>query len=1007
MKTAFSFLFVFCFLLPYSSTQAAQKHKPLKAKTVIKESWSHDDLMAYLKDHPEKMDLEAVSTIRAQNSNFSEADKMLLYAKYLNGLRGGSFHHYYHFWTFFHSDVSKSNQAEMAAEIIREKTKNFNEHSREIDFDSCSYFLPYLIDGAKEWYLPGTNRNATIDSARSMMLWGVVKLMERNTGWLFAHVGNFSFSKDLMAECDSFRHYSIPYLYDSNPELTAKMSKERTEHFMYSPAMNAQPLGAALNIYQLVLNYYSSDTSLRDRMVLADLMRLQFVNTSFSGPNSKTAWREAIQRLLVHNGTNSSSTLVAAQLATYLFRLSKENESPEQGSAASWYRFQAYHTAKQFSARFPDGLGSKACRMLMHEISQSDFSAEMDEQWYPNKPSLLKLKYKNMHHLYVYVFDLKNRQDTSQSPEPGTLLSLQQFELKDFGDFYEHRTQLMLQGLTSGKYYVELADTVLTYPDAARLATYIIVAPARITYYENANGKRMAKVVDINSGEALVKKFELQKSISCFPVDFRWKSKSIVVGGVSEISVAQSIDKSNTIIHSLPVPMLTLNKGAYAPGDVVECIAKANPKDFLNALHTGGYTVSLSNIGQEISVPDLMLEKNQHKLFWYNEDHQFIVRFRLDSILRDGNYLLQIGDASVTIPVRNSFDQGTFIIKSPIKASFEERMHFTAQWKKGTKENYIPKNINVSIALLEYDFNKSNPSRHILDKVISLNKDGSFAFDFVPITNAKYDERFNTHNLSRYTFTWSFLDSLGQPQTQFNRYYIASPNVLLVSELPEKVEANQLVENRPVLKAIDGEGLVVSNFLVSAKIIRLRPPFIAPIISDFTPDYFTMPVDTFRAKFPYFAYAGETKLQNLSTRDTVFQTSSTNIELLSNQLFHSLQNGAYLLQIEPSDKLFKTTMEEHRFIYVNPKDNKTEVPEWLSISYNNGFPSIHCAKKAQILQCYFFTDKGVLKQTTLKSTAKWQKLKCPAGTRYIVVETYIAGKHIVRSWTYPEIDCLL
>jgi hypothetical protein len=129
------------------------------------------------------------------------------------GLRGGAFFHYYHFWTFFHTDISKAGQAELAAEIIKETAKNFNEHSREMEYDSCSYFLPYLIQGAKEWYSPSATRNAKIDSIRSMQLWGVVKLMERNTGWLFAHVGNFSFSKDLMAECDSFRQFSIPYTY--------------------------------------------------------------------------------------------------------------------------------------------------------------------------------------------------------------------------------------------------------------------------------------------------------------------------------------------------------------------------------------------------------------------------------------------------------------------------------------------------------------------------------------------------------------------------------------------------------------------------------------------------------------------------------------------------------------------------------------------------------------------------------------------------------------------------
>lgn len=981
----------------------------MKAKETIRESWTHDDLMAYLKDHPETMDLETVSTIRAENTKFSEADKMLLYAKYLNGLRGSSFYHYYHFWTFFHTDVSKANQAELAAEIIRETAKNFNEHSREIDFDSCSYFLPFLMEGAKEWYAPASIRNAKVDSIRSMQLWNVVKLMERNTGWLFAHVANFSFPKDLMAECDSFRNYKIAYTYDANPEMTIRKLKEAVDKNLYSPALVAQPLGAALNIYQLILNYYSSDTLLRDRLILADLMRFQFVNTCFSGPNSKTAWREAIQRLLVHNGTNSSSTLVAAQLATYLYRLSKDNESPEQGTPESWYRFQAYQTAKQFSTRFPQGLGSKACRMLMQEIAQSDFSAELDEQWYPNKSSLIKLKYKNMRHLYVYVFDLKNKQDTTQSPEPGNLISLQQFNLKDFGDYYQHHTQLVLQGLNSGKYYVELSDTVLTYENAARLATYIIVAPARVIYLKEANGKQSASVVDISNGKILKKKLNSFNESVKFPWSVSNKSGSILVGGKSEIKQPTANDFENNLKHSLPVPNLTLNKPAYAPGDIVECIAKISARDYARYIHLGGYYPNLLNEGQAINVNDFF--QNEHplirKLYWFNEDYQFVIRFRLDQVLRDGDYLLQVGDASVTIPVRNTFEQGTFSIKGPLKATFGNRMNFTAQWKKGTSNKYIPKNVNVSVALLESNFNKPNASRHILDKVIEVQKDGSFNFDFTPSTEPVLDANMDVHQLARYTFTWSFVDSLGQSQSQYNRYFLSNPDLLMVSELTDKVESNSLLESMPIVKAIDGDGLMSSKYPCGVKIIRLRSPFVSPINSDFTPDYFALPVDSFRSKFPYFAYAGETNLQNLSLRDTVVNRELNSVDDCNNSLFSKLGNGAYLLQIEATDKNYKSTVDKHRFLYISPADENNEVPEWLSISYYNDGPYYHCAQKGQTIQCYFYSDNGIIAHSVVKSTAKWKKLKFPAGTRYILMETYIDGKHIVRSWAYPEIAELL
>ncbi len=987
---------------------AAQKNKVTKTKAPVKEAWSHDDLMTYLKDHPEKMDLETVSTIRAENTKFSEADKMVLYTKYLSGLRGGAFHHFYHFWTFFHTDISKSAQAELAAMIIKETGKNFNEHSREIEFDSCSYFLPYLVDGAKGWFTSSANRDARIDSARSMQLWAVVKLMERNTGWLFTHVGNFSFGKDLMAECDSFRQFNIPYTYDLNPELTAKKNNSLGDKYLYTPALSPQPLGAALNIYQLVLNYYSSDTLLRDRLILADLMRLQFVNTCFSGPSAKTAWREAVQRLLVHNGNNPSSTLVAAQLASYLYKMSKENESPEQGSAASWYRFQAYHTAKQYSTRFPDGLGTKACRMLMREISQSNFSAELDQQWYPNMPTLLKLKYKNMRQLYVYIFDLKNPNDTAASPEPGTLLKLQKVSLKDFGDFYEHRTQIAIEGLNAGKYYLELSDTVLTYDDAARLAAYIVVAPLRITYFTNDKGKQEALAIDIKTGEKeKCKNFNLD-SYKHFPVQLASSTDGKLVGATTEITRPNE-SELKSVKHQLPAPVLTLNKGAYQPGDMVECVAKISAKEYAQYLHLGGYYPQLLNAGQEINVPDFKVADNElvRKLYWFNEDHQFVIRFHLDSVLRDGDYLLQVGDASVQIPVRNNFDQGTFSIKGPLKANFGERMHFAAKWIPGNGQKYSPSHADVSVALLEYDFGKVGLSRHVSNQSLKLDAHGNFVFDYVPVSQASADDNNNMHYLARYTFTWTFLDSSGQAQVQYNRYYISYPDLTLVSEVPSTIEYNGLLESMPILKAIEADGALADKYPCKARLIRLRQTLTTPVVSNFTPDYFTMPVDSFRNKFPHFTYAGETDINNFTTRDTVLKVEAINTNALSNTLFPKLDNGAYMLELESSDPRLKTTINRNRFSYINAADSKNPSPEWLSITYHYSAPYVSCAEKGKSIQVYYYGEKGMLKHATIKSSAKWTKLKCPAGTRSIVLETYVAGKHIVRSWAYPEIEELL
>jgi hypothetical protein len=168
-----------------------------------------------------------------------------------------------------------------------------------------------------------------------------------------------------------------------------------------------------------------------------------------------------------------------------------------------------------------------------------------------------------------------------------------------------------------------------------------------------------------------------------------------------------------------------------------------------------------------------------------------------------------------------------------------------------------------------------------------------------------------------------------------------------------------------------------------------------------------MPVDSFRAKFPYFAYGGENNIQNFTTRDTVLNVQAISTDALLQTLFPKMDNGAYMFQIQSTDPHLKTKQLKSRFYFINPLDEKNECPEWLSITFHYDGPMVHCAKKGQAIQCYFFSDKGIIKHSMFKSNGKWKKLKCPNGTRYVVLETYVAGKHIVHAWAWPELAMAL
>lgn len=265
----------------------------------------------------------------------------------------------------------------------------------------------------------------------------------------------------------------------------------------------------AIQLFQKMLRAHNpksagDQTGAKAALFEVDLKRLQFVWNNSTLENKNDLYRIALNKLKKQAENHPSDGEVVHALASFLYNL----ETGDKGENAR----TAVAELEAAIRRHPDTYGAALCRDLLRIIRTTSLNAKVEEVNVPNQPLLVHLDFRNLKKVWVKVvrtdFEQENwdaltwdeQYDYLQRLSP---LQSRSWDIQDPGDYQAHRTEIALEALPLGNYYVFVANNAEFKADngSVNVANFVVSNIASVTY--NELGQARIVLADRSSGAPL------------------------------------------------------------------------------------------------------------------------------------------------------------------------------------------------------------------------------------------------------------------------------------------------------------------------------------------------------------------------------------------------------------------------------------------------------------------------------------------------------------------------
>ena len=265
----------------------------------------------------------------------------------------------------------------------------------------------------------------------------------------------------------------------------------------------------ALLIMQDLLSFHANDAN-PEALIDADLKRLEFINEHGSFTDKQKLYEAALLNL----ETRYSSSPASAQAAYLRARLhleKAEKYNPLTGAIFQFEKIKAKEIAEAAYAKFPKSEGGINAKNLLLEIEKPEMRFETEKVNLPEQPFRALVQYKNINEIWLRLVktnrdEIKRSEQTEYDKIWPAILSLKAMKtwsvaLPDQKDYQEHTTEIKIDGLPLGTYYLIASkneDFSLGNNIIARAVTFV----SNISYI--ANSKNELYALDRNDGKPLV-----------------------------------------------------------------------------------------------------------------------------------------------------------------------------------------------------------------------------------------------------------------------------------------------------------------------------------------------------------------------------------------------------------------------------------------------------------------------------------------------------------------------
>lgn len=233
----------------------------------------------------------------------------------------------------------------------------------------------------------------------------------------------------------------------------------------------------ALHTYQQLLAFHLDDKQ-PDALIDADLQRLQFVHQYAVHPNKDSLYRAALQAL----AANYPNSPAAAQATSALLQF--DYNQPVGKDSLDLHNLRQQLDA--LIARFPDSEGANNAEQLRHSLLNKSLGMQTESVLLPGENNKALVTYRNLGNIYLRIYawpkELTNPQRGLDSSERKKLLnskplSAWEASLPGAEDLYEHRAEIKIDPLPTGRYLLVGSATA----DFSSENTILSVVPIQVS----------------------------------------------------------------------------------------------------------------------------------------------------------------------------------------------------------------------------------------------------------------------------------------------------------------------------------------------------------------------------------------------------------------------------------------------------------------------------------------------------------------------------------------------
>jgi hypothetical protein len=283
----------------------------------------------------------------------------------------------------------------------------------------------------------------------------------------------------------------------------------------------------AIRLFQKIVaaQLLASGGSKGGALIDAELHRLQFVYNNTTLENKDALFQNALEKLKRDHVGSSGAGEIDFTLANHLYYLESGNKGDNAKTAVS--------VLERAISRYPHTYGEKMCQQLLRQIRATSISTNVEQINLPNQNILVQLGFRNVRKVWVKVvqgnFDRVKWHALTSEQQFQTINGLppiqnRTWDIQDPGDFQPHQTEIALEALPLGNYWVLLADNPDFQPKTGTVSytDFSVSAIAAVTYIEQGltnfvladrrSGTPLADVhldffrYDYNAGNAVLQK---------------------------------------------------------------------------------------------------------------------------------------------------------------------------------------------------------------------------------------------------------------------------------------------------------------------------------------------------------------------------------------------------------------------------------------------------------------------------------------------------------------------